>query len=148
MRLRERIITSGLDGGYRASGSTFSSDATPVAMLPLWPLDTRPTTSRRCDARQHQAHTECLSQRLKTAACAGVRAGVARRKPANHVIWHLFVLAASMTHFLAILWYSTPLYEMQLTSASAAAAPSAAASFFSRRYSLPFLSPANLTQSC
>ena len=82
-------------------------------------------------------HREGLSQRLITVAC--VRC-VARRKPANHVIWHLFVLAASMTHFLAILWYSTPLYEMELTSAAAAATPSGAA-IFSRRYlsSLPFL---------
>jgi hemolysin III len=31
-----------------------------------------------------------------------------RTLPYNHAIWHLFVLAGSMLHFLAVLWYVIP----------------------------------------
>jgi len=30
----------------------------------------------------------------------------ARRLPYNHLIWHLFVLAGSICHFFAVLWYA------------------------------------------
>ena len=32
-----------------------------------------------------------------------------KRKPVNHVIWHLFVLAASFVHYLGIYWYLEPM---------------------------------------
>jgi hemolysin III len=31
------------------------------------------------------------------------------RIPFNHAIWHLFVIAGSLCHYLAILWYVVPL---------------------------------------
>ena len=33
---------------------------------------------------------------------------VARRMPYNHAIWHLFVLAGGICHFLAVIWYVLP----------------------------------------
>ena len=30
------------------------------------------------------------------------------RRPYRHAVWHLFVLAGSMSHFCAVLWYAVP----------------------------------------
>ena len=30
------------------------------------------------------------------------------RIPYNHAIWHLFVMAGSVCHYLAVLWYVVP----------------------------------------
>jgi hemolysin III len=38
----------------------------------------------------------------------GVIFYVARRMPYNHAIWHLFVLAGGICHFLAVIWYVLP----------------------------------------
>jgi hemolysin III len=34
---------------------------------------------------------------------------VARRMPYNHAIWHLFVLAGGICHFMAVIWYVLPI---------------------------------------
>jgi hemolysin III len=36
----------------------------------------------------------------------GVGFYAARRMPYNHLVWHLFVLAGSICHFFAVLWYA------------------------------------------
>jgi hemolysin III len=38
---------------------------------------------------------------------AGVPFFVSRRMPYGHVAWHLFVLAGSVCHFFAVLWYAS-----------------------------------------
>jgi hemolysin III len=37
---------------------------------------------------------------------AGVPFYTAKKSPYRHFIWHLFVLAGTSCHFLAVLWYS------------------------------------------
>jgi hemolysin III len=36
---------------------------------------------------------------------------MANRMPLNHAIWHLFVLAGGVCHFLAVTWYVLPVVE-------------------------------------
>jgi len=38
----------------------------------------------------------------------GVVFFAAKRVPYNHLVWHLFVLAGTSCHFIAVLYYSTP----------------------------------------
>ena len=37
---------------------------------------------------------------------SGIGFYLARRLPYNHLIWHLFVIAGSACHFLAVMWYA------------------------------------------
>lgn len=41
---------------------------------------------------------------------------MAKRLPFNHAIWHLFVLAGGVCHFLAVIWYVLPVREILPTS--------------------------------
>jgi len=36
---------------------------------------------------------------------------MAKRLPLNHAIWHLFVLAGGLCHFLAVVWYVLPVAQ-------------------------------------
>ena len=40
---------------------------------------------------------------------AGVLFYAIDRIPYNHAIWHLFVIAGSVCHYLAVLWYVVPI---------------------------------------
>ena len=40
----------------------------------------------------------------------------AKRLPFNHAIWHLFVLAGGICHFLAVVWYVLPLTPPVVTT--------------------------------
>jgi hemolysin III len=35
------------------------------------------------------------------------------RIPYNHAIWHVFVIAGSFCHYLAVLWYVVPLNYLE-----------------------------------